>query len=431
MKDVVEKAVPLRAPCVHTLSRLPWRNHLMSETMLVRTANGSWEELRPHTEFPDGSMTELFGSDVGPVVAADIPVLVAASRPELPSGNPDAVCVDPSGGVWLVQAALAPGAAALLLPQLIAWGGGLTGMSFEAFERLCDERGSHSLGQWMEAQAADPFDRGEFERTVADNLRDGRFHLAALVPEADPTLVQSLRFLVASGARVTLVEASSFTSGTASGRAAVSAMRTRRVDLGAPRVAAVPASAALAAPTAARPEAAQGGGRTEPARGSGASSPAASKTPAEDAGDADAWAAFRAATCERGSDHVADLIGVLHDRGSGTFAKLSYGEDGELPVMRCVLPGTSDAALVVARADGSIMIDFAALASLDTQWTARAELCQGLERLLGTDLGDVRKVGQMNLTVQEHLMDTTLVEALVDLVADALSSLPGSDRAAA
>src|SRR3712207_8491306 len=60
--------------------------------------------------------------------------------------------------------------------------------------------------------------------------------------------------------------------------------------------------------------------------------------------------------------------------------------------------------------DGSVVLSFEALGELDASWETRDELCQGMERLLGTDLGDVRKISQLNLTIAEHLMDVTLVE---------------------
>ena len=62
----------------------------------------------------------------------------------------------------------------------------------------------------------------------------------------------------------------------------------------------------------------------------------------------------------------------------------------------------------------------------------RAELCQGMERLLGADLGDVRKISQLNLSIAEHLMDSTLMDALAELLTDTVAAMreAGSARGA-
>jgi hypothetical protein len=44
-------------------------------------------------------------------------------------------------------------------------------------------------------------------------------------------------------------------------------------------------------------------------------------------------------------------------------------------------------------------------------------------RMLGAELGDVKKISQLNLTIQEHLMDATLMEALAEILGDTVHAL--------
>jgi len=53
---------------------------------------------------------------------------------------------------------------------------------------------------------------------------------------------------------------------------------------------------------------------------------------------------------------------------------------------------------------------------VDKNWSIRAELAQAMSRLLGADLGDVKKISQLNLDIREHLMDTTLIDALAEIL---------------
>lgn len=410
-------------------ARTHWtRNYTMTEMMLVRTAHGGWEELQPQTTLPDGGIVELFGEDIGPVLGAPSCVVVAAARPALAVGSPDALCVDASGGVWIVQLAL-DGGGEHTLPQLLAFGGALTGMSWSTFEQLCDRRGADTLDAYVAARAPSSFDRDAFQQSVSSSLAHGRLRLVSIVREAAPTLVQSMRFLNASGALGYVFEASSFAS------ASVTAVRAKAVDVGgAHSVGAAEADAP--ADGAARPTAAPAAVESPPASQT-PSAPAAAAPRAKAAAapvpppSMDPVDAFVAAVAEHEDAATADLMRQLVD-GCSVFDEVRIdgeGSDQELHV--AVATGDALRSLVVAMVDGSVVVSFEALGSLDADWSIRAELCQGMERLLGTDLGDVRKISQLNLVIAEHLMDATLMEALVELLVETAVHLQGSDRAKA
>jgi hypothetical protein len=366
----------------------------MTETMLVRAAGGSWEELRPQTTMPSGGIVDLFGEDVGPVLGTPAPVVVAACSPTLSTGAPDAICLDPDGGVWIVQLDL-HGGGELTLPQLLAFGGGLTGMAFDQFGALCDRAGGAPLAEFMESRSGSGFHRQSFEVAVADALANGRFRLVSVVREAAPTLVQSMRFLNASGAMGSLYEATSFAS------ESVTAVRAKAVDVG------------LAGAVASVTQAAAGAAPSSPGKGElGA-------------------AGFIAATGKASGDDTSALMAALQKACLATFDEVTYaGEAGDAQMSAALHTDAGPAPLVLAGTDGSIVVSFEALSALDAGWTVRAELCQGMERLLGADLGDVRKISQLNLSIGEHLMDMTLMEALGELLHDTVEALRSSANGA-
>ncbi|MCB0878616.1 MAG: hypothetical protein KDC46_06505 [Thermoleophilia bacterium] len=367
----------------------------MTETMLVRAAGGGWEELRPQNTMPEGGVAEVFGEDVGPVLGAAAPVIVAACSPTLATGSPDAICVDPDGGIWIVQLDM-EGDGALALPQLLAFGGALTSASYDAFEALCDRCQGDPLTSFVEARAGAGFHKQSFEVAIADALAHGRFRLVAIVREAAPALVQSMRFLNSSGASGMLFEATSFASET------VSAVRAKVVDIGA---------GALGAAGSAVPAA------------DGVSAKAASRPALGAAG-------FVAATGKASGDDTGTLMAQLQKSCSSTFDEVTYDGEGSSAIMSCFLDAPDGAvAIVTSSTDGSVVVSFEALGTLDPGWGAREELCQGMERLLGADLGDVRKISQLNLSIREHLMDATLMEALCDLLADTVGEIRQSESA--
>ncbi|MCW2923956.1 MAG: hypothetical protein JWM98_1360 [Thermoleophilia bacterium] len=369
----------------------------MTETMLVRASGGGWEELQPQTTMPEGGLVDLFGEDIGPVLGATGGVVVAACAPPLSTGAPAAICLDPQGGVWIVELSMA-GAGEMILPNLLSFGGALSGMAYDDFEALCDRRDGDSLAGFMEGRTRGDggFHRGSFEVAVREALGAGRFHLVAIVREAAPTLVQSMRFLNRTGAMGSVYEASSFAS------ASVSAVRATAIDVGGE------ATGRPAAPTAA------------PA----AEAPA--PAPTSQGGDA-----FLAAVGRSGNDPDAALMAQLQASCLATFDDVTYEGEGDGTTMHAVLDSDDGpAAVLVAGSDGSIVVSFESLGALDASWTVRDELCQGMERLLGADLGEVRKISQLNLSVQEHLMDATLMEALGELLADTVAALRGASAGA-
>lgn len=400
----------------------------MNETLLVRAAGGAWEELQPRTELPEGGVSELLGEDVRSVLGADLPVLVAACAPVLPAGAPDAICVDTSGGVWVLQTAL-DGPGDQLLGQLLGFAGGLTGASAATFADYCDRRGGSSLVDWVASHADDGFDPEAFQSGLEASLAAGRIRLVALVQHASPTLVQSFRYLTSAGALGSIFELASFGSST------VSAIRATQVDLlGA---SAQPAAAAPATPVASAPAAAPA-----PAAPAAPQAPVGGNAPRRSAANARASAptepaaadgvAFVEAAAQVSGDSTAALLGQLQAACAAAFDDMTYEHgDAQAAMHAGVTTPDGVATMMTARADGSIMLAFEDIGVLDPTWTVRAELCQGMERLLGTDLGDVRQISQLNLSVEEHLMDATLMDALTDLLADTVQSLHGQGAVAA
>ena len=362
----------------------------MTETMLVRAAGGGWEELRPQTTVPEGGLVEVFGEDIGPVLGTPAPVIVAACQPTLSTGQPDAICVDPDGGIWIVQLAL-DGGGELTLPQLLAFGGGLTSMAYDQFDALCDRTEGDSLSSFVEARSGGGFHKQSFEVAIADALAHGRFRLVAFVREAAPTLVQSMRFLNGTGAMGSVYEATSFASAT------VNAVRAKAVDVGA---------------NFGQATATSSGTEDAPAR-----KPAASGMDLGAAG-------FIAATGKASGDDTSSLMAQLQKACIAAYDDVTYeGESGEAKMNATLESPDGPVGMVVAGSDGSVVVSFEALGPLDPGWSVRSELCQGMERLLGADLGDVRKISQLNLSIGEHLMDATLMEALAELLTDTVTAL--------
>jgi hypothetical protein len=342
---------------------------------------------------PEGGLVDMFGEDIGPVLGTPAPVVVAACSPTLSTGSPDALCLDPDGGVWIVQLAL-EGGGEMTLPQLLAFGGGLTGLSYDAFEAACNRTDGGKLAPWIEQRFGAGFHKQSFEVAVADALANGRFRLVAIVRDAPPTLVQSMRFLNSTGAMGSLYEATSFSS------ASVSAVRAKAIDVGGAATASTPAAAAASGGTA----------------GTATSELGA--------------AGFVAATGKASGDETASLMAQLQKSCLATFDEVTYdGEGGDAQMTATLETEQGSAAMLAAGTDGSVVISFEALAAIDAGWSIRAELCQGMERLLGADLGDVRKISQLNLTIDEHLMDATLMEALGELLADTVEALRSSGPA--
>jgi len=355
----------------------------MTDTMLVRTAAGGWEALRPQADLPSGGVIELFGEDIGPVLGSATPLLVAACAPQLATGRPDAICLDAQGTVTVVTLGLGQ-ARQDTLASLLSFAGSLHGMDYDEFERLCDQVGAtdENLAGFMAARNRHTdFHRGTFEVTVADALGQGRFQLVALVGTAPANLVQSMRYLNASGANVGLYETCAYVS------SSVMAVQAKALNVG----------------------------------------QSVQQTPVL----SEITAAGLLAITERTCDEVtAKLMGQLQKFCTGNFDRVGYDGDSlhaEMVASLNAPDGPVD--FVRAAGDGSIVLSFEALAPFDPMWTMRAELCQAMSRLLGADLGEVKKISQLNLSIGEHLMDATLMEALVEILGDTLEAVRGSETA--
>jgi hypothetical protein len=290
-------------------------------------------------------------------------------------------------------------------------------MGWSAFEHLCDRRGTDTLDAFMEARATQSdFQRAAFQSAVTESLATGRIHFVAVVREAAPTLVQSMRFLTAAGAMGSIFEASSFAS------ESVTALRATAVDVGAhhiPRAADTDSAATPDEPTAAATPAAAPAPPAAPASDRGTRSSSKRESTRTDPG-----ASFIAATSSATDEATAALMRHLQTACGSACDEVQFSGSGASSEMHAGMR-TADgtASFLTAQADGGVVLSFEALGLLDPDWTVRAELCQGMERLLGTDLGDVRKISQLNLSIGEHLMDATLMEALIELLTDTTRTL--------
>jgi hypothetical protein len=354
-----------------------------SETMLVRTAAGAWEQLQPQVRVSDGGLAAMFGQDIGPVLGLPAPLVVVANSPRLATGTPDALCLDAEGNLTVVVLELG-GSAEGTLPALLGYAGSLHGMSFADFERLCNcahgaaadsaDPDASGLAGFVARHTMHPaFHRGTFEVTVADALAQGRFNLVALVRSAPATLLQSARYLNASGASVSCYETSSFAS------ESVFAVQARAVDVGqAPRDSVLRMTAA----------------------------------------------GLFAVTERTQDERTAKLMAQLQKFCAAAFDEVAYDGDAQLATMSASLHvGDNKVLMLNADSSGKVNLSFEALAPVDKNWTVRAELCQSMNRMLGADLGDVKKISQLNLTIREHLMDATLMEALTEIVGDTVSQV--------
>lgn len=347
----------------------------MTATMLVRTAAGAWERLEPQTKVPDGGITDIFGDDIGPVLGRSAPMVVAAASPKLATGRPDAICVDAEGNLTLVALALTANADKTL-PSLLSYAGALHGMSYEDFSKLCNRTAGADgdlAGYVHGFNLHADFHQGTFEVTVADALSQGRFELVAVVSNASPAMVQSMRYMNASGADVGCYEALSFASDS------VMAVQANLVDVGQQQ-----RQATLSM-----------------------------------------TAAGLLALTERSTDpSTAKLMSLLQKFCATTFDEVVYGGDASGATMAARLRvGGVDVFLLSAASDGSVNLSFESLANVDGDWSVRAELCQDMNRMLGADLGDVRKISQLNLNIREHLMDATLMEAFTEILGDTAQTL--------
>ena len=352
----------------------------MTETMLVRTHSGNWEELRPQKKAPAGGVVELFGEDLGPVLGLSAPLIVAACEPVLPSGSPDVICIDAEGSLAVVTMSLGP-AADDLLAQLLAHAGSLHGMGFGEFEGLCNRTAqtSGALAAFMAERGGPGFHDGTFAVTVADALNHGRFRLVALVGSAPSTLVQSIRYLNASGSNFSLFQTAVFSS------ASVSAIQARPLDVGHEHQAPVISEMTAAGLTA-----------------------------------------ITERTCD---ERIARLMGQLQTYCAGAFDDVSYSGDSSRAQFTARLRhGNGVAEVLTASSDGTVAISFESLAVLDKGWSVRGALCEATSRLLGADLGDVKKISQLNLSIGEHLMDATLMEAFMEILGDTLDSVQGAGQ---
>ncbi len=346
------------------------------ERLLVRTHGGAWEPLTPQE--PDGKTTfcEIFGSDIGPLVGSTAPILVVGEQTNLASGLVDALCVDADGCVYVVATALEASAdAAVLLPKLLAHAGSMHGIAFDEFERLCNRLANGETLTSHISSRAKHADVHEQTLTVAvtDALASGRFHLVAIVADAPETLVQSMRFLNASGASISCLNAETFSSGD------VNAVKVALVDVG------------LTSRTIQVSMTATG---------------------------------LLALVDRIHGSQTASRIGVMQRYCAENFDDVTY--DGDMTSASMIaslhIDGVS-AAIAGIETEGIVWIDFEEIGKFDDSWTARTELAGAISRMIGTDLGEIARIGRIRLTLGEHLNDDTLMEMFTDMLNDTIDDL--------
>lgn len=415
----------------------------MSETLLVRTAGGNWEKLSTQDSIPEGDIVDVFGSELSPILHTDTPVIVVAASPHLGAGRPAGLGVDTLGGVWVLELDLS-GDGATTLPNLITFGGSLTGMSYEDFNTLCNACEGNSLFEHV-SKYAEKLNKQDFQESVTSSLSSGRINLISIVKQANQTLVSSMRFLNATGATGAIYEATSFRS------PSISAIQATKLDLNTePK--ALPAPAKKEAPTPVQEEvvdedffATKSTSDTAPEKSKPkpelkepepeVKEPVLKEAVAEEVAPEktakSSGSNFNQNTLKATNESTAKLMQLLQDALEKELDTVTY--DASSTQLEAFLTDSdnSDALFVSAESNGNLVVFFASLNNLDPKWRARTELCQGMERLLGTDLGDVEKISQLNLSISEHLMDASLMEALIDLLADAAQDVRGPQTAAA
>jgi hypothetical protein len=266
-----------------------------------------------------------------------------------------------------------------LLATLLSYAGSLHGMSYEAFESLCDRVGPDDggLAGFIHARTGTPdFHKGTFEVTVADALAHGRFELVAVVGSAPTTLRQSLRYLNVSGANIALYEANLFTADT------VLALQANQVDVGHQHE--TPTVAEMNAP------------------------------------------GLLAVTSKNLGENAGELMMQLQKFCSSSFDEITYdGNTDEARMTARFAHADSFLDVLTAGSDGSIELRFDAIAALDPKCITRERLAEAMERMLGADLGHAKKISRLNLDLMEHLNDPSLMEMFTETLADTLLSLRG------
>jgi hypothetical protein len=173
--------------------------------MLVRAGDGEWLQLRPVDELPAGGLRAICGSDAASLLELDEPLPVAAFAPDLDTDSPiDAVCLTADGGIALLVATFGE------TPEQSLWrvasaAGQLRGSTLQAFASRCTEVPSgRSLGTWLASKVGGSAET--FDARIADVLRTGAFDLVVVTSDGPGSLGTPLRFLQAGPARVRVYE---------------------------------------------------------------------------------------------------------------------------------------------------------------------------------------------------------------------------------
>lgn len=408
---------------------------MTSDGMLVRAAGGDWERLSHRAEVPSGGFSELFGEDLGPVIGTAKSLPVLAVSPVVAGAAPDVVCGGADGSLALVRLALGEHAADQILPELLGAAGAFHGMTLDEFVRVCGVAKMDELASRVMGGTPPKASRESWSAKLAQTLSSGRFELVGLVTDLPESVLAPMRFLNHSGsAQLRCIQVQLYSS------ASVTALQLSPLDTGlavgvgsaeSGRAAEIPgagasqttASGASRAGTKATPGA-RGGSRAE--HSPGASSSSAKEAAVEKAEDRVPDQAMLLTEIARSSgDQAANLARLLVSGLERTFDDCSYENANGKVMLHATMAGLSEQPLRTLEVDGAgvVHVNFESLGPMDGDWSIRAELAQGMERLLGADLGDVRKISKLNVVIAEHLMDATLMEAFVEVIGDVMDTI--------
>jgi hypothetical protein len=412
--------------------------------VLVRAGDGEWLQLRPVDELPAGGLRAICGSDAASLLELDEPLPVAAFSPDLDTDSPiDAVCLTADGGIALLVATFGE------TPEQSLWrvasaAGQLRGSTLQAFASRCSEVPSgRSLGTWLATRVAGNAEA--FDARIAEVLRTGAFDLVVVTADGPGSLGTPLRFLQAGPARVRVYEVEILRAGsvqaiegvevTVDGEHVEPAATTPVAAAAAPAPAPQPAFEVVAvepepevvaeveAELAPEPEfvaevvpelelevIAEGEPEPEPEP-----EPA---LPAAEPSDERAFLAAVDRLDHRSSAHVR----VLHRAAVDMVDRVGYTREDGIEFLVGWIEGDEPRPLLGLDSRGSFNVVLGSLPEHEQEEFA-AECASLMEDVDGSALLDA---GIAELHVDEHLVDETIMEYLLDNLVEALPG--GRDR---
>ncbi len=205
--------------------------------MLVRAGNdGEWLQLTPVEGIPSGGFRSLCGADAANLLELDAPMPVAAFGP-WPAGSlagVDAVCLTQSGDIELLVGTWGEEPKDTLW-RLLDVAGALRGTTLEAFASHLTELGGHaSVTAWLHERVGG--DARALEARMRQALETGDFGFVLVTSSGAGDLAQPLQFIQQGSVRIRVFEVEVLRAG------AVEAIEGIEVPLAPGAVASEPAS---------------------------------------------------------------------------------------------------------------------------------------------------------------------------------------------